>query len=102
MNKYGSMTGAAHGWKWVKGLGCAVSANLLTRLVGYLLDVPSAPFSREGGLKGFAGWVLLFALAFLAVEAVSSVYRWWLRKSPQSAAYDPYLMAANEPEKSLP
>ncbi len=77
----------------------AAAVEVLMRLIGLLLEVPSAPFDfREGG-KTLAGWILLFFMSVLAVEALLSLRRWWCRPPAPAPSSDPYLMAVAEMKK---
>jgi hypothetical protein len=81
---------------WLLNVLSALAANLLTKAIGHLLDVPSAPFSLRLGFKTFAGWVALFVVSILAVEALLSVYRRWSEPQAPPPANDPYLRAVSD------
>jgi hypothetical protein len=84
---------------WLLNIVFVLVADLLTNLIGYLLEVPSARFSFREGFKSFAGWVLLFAVSIVAVEALFSVYRKLTAPPEPPPADDPYLRALAEVEK---
>lgn len=84
---------------WLLNIAFVLIADLLTSVIGYLLEVPSVPFSFREGFKSFAGWVLLFAVSIVAVEALFSVYRKWTAPQEPPPADDPYLRALAEVEK---
>jgi hypothetical protein len=86
-------------FSWLSGIAYAAAVEVLMRLIGLLLEVPSAPFDfREGG-KTLAGWILLFFISVLAVEALLSLRRWWCRPPAPAPSSDPYLRAVAEMEK---
>lgn len=81
---------------WLTSIVYAWSLQLLVRLIGLLLDVPSSPLGfREGG-RVFVGWVLLYGVCFLAIEALLSLRRRWFSRPVPPAPYDPYLLAVAE------
>ena len=84
---------------WLLNIAFVLVADLLTSVIGYLLEVPSVRFSFREGFKSFAGWVLLFAVSIVGVEALFSVYRKWTAPQEPPPADDPYLRALAEVEK---
>jgi hypothetical protein len=74
-------------------LAYVAASQLLMRLIAFLSDVPSSPFSVRDGGKVFAGWVLLYAVCCLAIEAVLFLRRRWFTSQASPRAADPYLMA---------
>jgi hypothetical protein len=85
-----------NGSNWWTNVLCVLAANLLTRAVGYLLDVPSEPFSFREGFKTFAGWVVVFIVSILAVEALVSGFRRWFAPQVPPPQNDPYLRAVSD------
>jgi len=85
-----------YGRNWWTNVLCVLAANLLTRAVGYLLDVPSAPFSFREGFKTFAGWVIVFMVSISAVEALVSGFRRWFAPQVPPPQNDPYLRAVSD------
>lgn len=86
-------------YSWLSGIAYVASVQLLIRLIGFLLEVPSAPLDfREGG-KAMAGWILLYSISCLALEALLHLWRRWRKPPGPVPAFDPYLMAVAELEK---
>lgn len=77
---------ARKGWvEYLSNIAYAVAISLLMRLIVFLLEVPSDFFTFRQGGKVLAGWILLFFMSTLSVNAVISVCRWWRTlKSPES------------------
>ena len=80
----------------LSSLAYVAASQLLMRLVAFLLGVPSSPFSVRDGGKVFAGWILLYAVCCLAIEAVLFLRRKWFTSQASPRAADPYLMAVAE------
>ena len=74
------------------------AVEMLVRLVGFLLEVPSTPFGFRDGGNVLAGWILLVFLSVLALERLQTLLHRWRTPPPPPAAYDPYLMAVAEME----
>jgi hypothetical protein len=85
---------------WLLNVCLVLVANLLTRVIGYLLEVPSAHFSLRDGFKTFAGWLLLYAISILALEAIIYVFRKWTAPQEPPPADDPYLQARADVDRA--
>ena len=60
----------------------AAAVEGLARLVGFLLEVPSAPFGFPEGGKVLAGWILLLLLSVLAIDRLQTLLQRWRTPPP--------------------